>query len=152
VLQFPQQAQISRSTDANALRIIRFATVVNVIATTSAFHESLIPPSLSSLPQYASIALWLTITIAALFVRPQLVLRLSTDTCLILAFYGFAVSSVMWTDLSLPSLMKAVALLITSTGAYFLASRLSIEDIIDEMNKGLLVLAVASILLVIFVP
>lgn len=151
-LQFPQQAEVSRSADANALRIIRLATVANVIATTSAFHESLVPPSLSSLPQYASIALWLTITVAALFVRPQLVLRLSTDTCLILTFYGFAVLSVLWTDLSLPSLMKAVALFITSTGAYFLASRLSVEDIIDEMNKGLLVLAVASIFLVIFVP
>lgn len=148
----PQRAESSRSTDVDALRIIRWATVANVIATTSAFHESLVPPNLSSLPQYAGIVLWLVITIAALFVKPKLVLRLSTDTCLILAFYGFAILSVVWTDLSLPSLMKAAALLITSIGAYFLASRLSIEDIIDEMNKGLLVLTLASVFIVVFVP
>src|ERR1700754_681960 len=82
-LQF-SRSEVVRSTDAKALRIIHWATVANVIATTSAFHESLIPSSLSSLPQYASIALWLTISIAALFVKPNLVLRLSTDTCLIL--------------------------------------------------------------------
>lgn len=145
-------AELSSPDEVVALWMIRWATVINVVASTSGFHESLLPASLSSVPQYASIALWLLVTAAALFVRPKLAWRPSTDTFALLAFYGFAVLSVLWTDLSLPSLMKAAALLITTIGAYFLASRLSLEDIIGEVNKGLLVLTTASVLLVIFVP
>lgn len=151
-IQSPHLMELASPADAAALRIIRWATVANVVASTSAFHESLLPPGFSPLQQYASIALWLLITVAAMFVRPRLAWRPSTDTFAVLAFYGFAVLSVLWTDLSLPSLMKAAALLITSIGAYFLASRLALEDIIAEMNKGLLVLTVASVLIVIFVP
>jgi len=134
------------------LLILRMATVANVVVSMSNFHEALLPPSLSSLQQYAGIALWLVTIWVALGMKPVLELRVSTDAWAIVIFYGFAITSVLWSDLSISSIMKAAALFVTSTGAFMLATRLDLQDIIFDVNIGLLVLTVASIIVVVMLP
>jgi exopolysaccharide production protein ExoQ len=134
------------------LLILRMATVANVVVSMSNFHEALLPPSLSSLQQYAGIALWLVTIWVALGMKPVLELRVSTDAWAIVIFYGFAITSVLWSDLSISSIMKAAALFVTSTGAFMLATRLDLQDIIFDVNIGLLVLTVASIVVVVMLP
>lgn len=132
--------------------ILRMATVVNVVVSMSNFHEALLPPSLSSLQQYAGIALWLVMIWVALGMKPVLERRVSTDAWAIVVFYGFAITSVLWSDLSISSIMKAAALFVTSMGAFMLATRLDLQDVIYDVNIGLLVLTVASIIVVVALP
>jgi exopolysaccharide production protein ExoQ len=134
------------------LLILRMATVVNVVVSMSNFHEALLPPSLSSLQQYAGIALWLVMIWVALGMKPVLERRVSTDAWAIVVFYGFAITSVLWSDLSISSIMKAAALFVTSMGAFMLATRLDLQDVIYDVNIGLLVLTVASIIVVVALP
>jgi len=132
--------------------ILRMATVANVVVSMSNFHEALLPPSLSSLQQYAGVGLWLVTICVALGMRPVLDRRMSTDAWAIAIFFGFAITSVLWSDLSISSTMKAAALLVTSTGAVMLATRLGLQDIIFDVNIGLLVLTAASIIVVVVLP
>ena len=134
------------------LLILRIATVANVVVSMSNFHEALLPPSLSSLQQYAGVGLWLVTICVALGMRPVLDRRMSTDAWAIAIFFGFAITSVLWSDLSISSTMKAAALLVTSTGAVMLATRLDLQDIIFDVNIGLLVLTAASIIVVVLLP
>jgi exopolysaccharide production protein ExoQ len=150
--QYSRSTELPRWTTTRASIWMRYAVVANIVLSTSAFNEGIVPPGLASLQQYASICLWTTIAVLAMCTRPQLAWRPGTDTLSLIAFYGFAVLSVLWTDLSVPSLMKASALAITSFGSYYLATRLSLNDIIAAIIKGLSILTLASVLVVFLFP
>jgi exopolysaccharide production protein ExoQ len=141
-----------RWTTSMASISMRYAVVATTVLSTSAFNQGLVPPGLASLPQYASICLWTVIAALAMSARPLLAWRPGTDTLSLIAFYGFAVLSVLWTELSLPSVMKASALAVTSLGSYCLATRLNLNDIIAAIIEGLSILALASVLVVFVLP
>ncbi|MDB5653703.1 MAG: ligase [Tardiphaga sp.] len=133
-------------------RVLRWALVANVIISMSLFNETLVPPSLASIQQYATILLWLVIAGCAISMKPILRWETGTDLLALLAFYGFAICSVLWSDLSAASLMKAAALTVTCVCAGLLATRMTVEDIVANVNIGLLVICLASLVAVAFFP
>jgi exopolysaccharide production protein ExoQ len=69
-----------------------------------------------------------------------------------IAFYVYAIVSVLWTDLLPESFMKGAALAITTFGAYRLATRLRIDEIITATTQGMRFATVASLCTVVFLP
>lgn len=132
--------------------ILRGTLIVNVIASTSNFHEALLPPSLSALQQYIGVLCWVVIIAAARLIRSAEAPRFGSDTWALVIFYVYAVASVLWTDMSAASVMKSAALAITSLGAFTLATRCRLQDVIYDFNLGLFVLNLASIAVVIVRP
>ncbi len=145
-------ASTAGAADGLARVILRWALVVNVVVSMSLFNELLVPPSLALIQQYATILLWLVIASCAMSMKPILRWEVGTDLLALIAFYGFAITSVLWSDLSAASLMKAAALTLTSVCAGLLATRMTIEDMVANINIGLLVICLASLMAVVFVP
>lgn len=139
-------------TDSLPRSVLRVAIVINVVLSMSLFNEVLVPPGLASIQQYGTILLWLVIAGCALAMTPILRWEVGTDLLASLTFYVFAVASVLWSDLSAASLMKAAALTLTSVCGGLLATRMTVEDLIGNINIGLLVICAASLVAVIFVP
>lgn len=132
--------------------ILRVALIVNVIGASSNFHEQILPTNLAWIQQSIGVACWIAIIIAARAARPAPVAAFGFDTWALVSFYGYVVISVLWTDLAPASTMKAVAMTITTVGAFTLASRCRLQDVIYDVNLGLLVLTIASIVVVIVAP
>jgi len=135
-----------------ARNVIRFSIPLNVLFSTSTFNPDIWPAAASYLQQVIALCLWGLLIGASYLVRPIFRSTLGTDTIVLIAFYVYAMASVLWTDLLPASLMKSVALAITTFGAYRLASRLGINEIIKGATQGLWVAAMASIYAVIFLP
>ena len=144
------------TTDARAGQlprvVLRWAMVINVVLSMSLFSETLVPPGLASIQQYGTILLWLVIAGCALALKPILRWEVGTDLLALLAFYSFAIASVLWSDLSAASLMKAAALTLTSVCGGLLASRISIEELVADINIGLFVICLASLATIVFAP
>ncbi len=132
--------------------MLRCALLLNVVGATSAFNSALIPSGLSSIQQYLGVICWILIIAAARGARAGVTTVFGSDTWALIVFYSFAVMSVLWTDMTMASVMKAVALTITTIGAFTLASRARLQDVIHDVNIGLLILNVASIVVVITMP
>jgi exopolysaccharide production protein ExoQ len=132
--------------------ILRATIIVNVIGASSNFHPDLLPTALSWIQQYVGIACWIVTIVAARAARPAPTIALGSDAWALIVFYGYAIISVLWTDMTPASTMKAVALAISTFGAYTLATRWRLQSLIDDINTGLLVLTIASIVVVITMP
>ena len=139
-------------TDGLVTTLLHGAIVVNVVISTSLFNETLVPPALASIQQYFTMVIWLVIAVCAASKTPILRWEIGTDLLALLAFYGFAVASVLWSDLSAASLLKAAALTLTTICAGLLATRIRIEDLVADINIGLLVICLASLFAVAFFP
>jgi exopolysaccharide production protein ExoQ len=135
-----------------ALALIKGLVVFIVAVSLGTFSEELVPLASENLQQYLSIAAWLALIYASLF--PQRVLRIApwNDTIVAVAFLGFAMASVAWSNHSSASVLKGLALAITTLGAYRLAVCTPLDDIVDCAIAGLTIPLVASIVLVILVP
>jgi exopolysaccharide production protein ExoQ len=135
-----------------ARNVMRLSIPLNVLFSTSTFNPEIWPATQPFLQQVISLGLWLLLICASTFVRPVFLSTLGTDTGVFIAFYVYAIASVLWTDLLPESLMKSAALAITTFGAYRLATRLGVEEIIKATTQGLWFAAVASLYYVIFLP
>lgn len=125
--------------------------VISAVATSSTINAALIPAQYASVMQMIALAMWLTIIAASIFVRPLQALS-GTDFVLIVSFYAWAVCSVAWSNWSVDSALKGTALAITTFGAFRLATRLSLSDIVSAITLGLFFLLVLSVLCVAFFP
>ncbi|GKQ54282.1 O-antigen ligase [Bradyrhizobium sp. Ce-3] len=135
-----------------AATIINWSITINVIMSMGILNFALLPQELTLVQQVAALLLWGVLIYASLFVRPRLRLGFGLDTLAIVAFYGFAVISVLWTNLNAEALMKAGALFITTLGAFCLITRVDIDDIVKSMTRGLFVLIAASVVCSVLFP
>jgi O-antigen ligase len=135
-----------------ARNIMRLSIPLNVLFSTSNFNPEIWPVTQPFLQQAISLALWVLLICASAFVRPVSRSKPGVDTIVFATFYIYAIVSVLWTDLLPESLMKSAALAITTFGAYRMATRLGIKDIIAATTLGLWLAAMASLYYVIFVP
>jgi exopolysaccharide production protein ExoQ len=135
-----------------ALFLIKaFVFMVAVVTSVGTFNEYFVPPT-SNIQQYISITMWASIIYASAF--PPRVLRLApwNDTIVAVMFFGFAIASIAWSNYSSDSVLKGLALVITTVGAYRVAVTLTIDDIVDCVVAGLFALIAASLILVGFFP
>jgi exopolysaccharide production protein ExoQ len=131
---------------------MRWLIAAIVLVSMGAFSPLLIPESQAMLQQVAALGLWVVVIAASFFIAPIARIELTADAAAVLGLYGFAVISVLWSDLSAPTFMKGAAMSITTFGAYRLATRLSIDDILAGATFALTVLVGASIFTALFVP
>ncbi|MGA2125949.1 MAG: O-antigen ligase family protein [Xanthobacteraceae bacterium] len=132
---------------------MKAAFVVIVMLSTGNFSDRIVPAdTLANLQQLIALTLWVVLLFASIFAPPVLRIAASADVVLAVAFYGFAVLSIAWSSYSAVSFLKALALVVTAFGAYRIAVRMSIDDIVACVIAGLLVLIVGSVLLVLLVP
>jgi exopolysaccharide production protein ExoQ len=135
-----------------ARNVMRLSIPLNVLFSTSTFNPEIWPVNQPFLQQAISLGLWVLLICASAFAKPVFLSTPGTDTIVFIAFYVYAIASVLWTDLLPDSLMKSVALAITTFGAYRLATRLGIKEIITATTQGLWFAAIASLYYVIFLP
>jgi exopolysaccharide production protein ExoQ len=135
-----------------ARHVMRLTIPLNVLFSTSSFNPDIWPAASSYLQQAISLALWVVLIGASAFARPVFRSTLGTDTLVFIAFYVYAIVSVLWTDLLPESLLKGAALAITTFGAYRLATRLGIDEIITATTQGMWIATVASLGAVVFWP
>ena len=135
-----------------ALSFIKAALFLIVVSSLGNFSELIIPAASSNAQQFVSLAMWCFVLYASIFAPRILRISLSAETFVVLAFFGFAALSIGWSNYSSASFLKGLALVITTFGAYRLAITMPIDDIIDAVIWGLVVLILASVLLVAFVP
>lgn len=135
-----------------AIAVMRWSNILAVIASVSVLNEDLLPADYSSIPQMLALVMWIVLIAASVFVRPVTVLSPGTDFILNVAFYGWAIASFFWSNWSEAAVLKSTALLITTIGAFRLATRLSIDDIARTTSVGLLLPLVVSIVAVALIP
>src|SRR5262245_57553539 len=85
---------------------IRGSITINVVASIGTLNTGLLPTELTYLQQAVAILMWAILIYASAFVRPRLRLQFNPDLIALVAFYGFAVSSVFWSSLNVAALMK----------------------------------------------
>lgn len=131
---------------------IRWLVAMIVLVSMGAFSPALVPEELSSLQQIATLGLWLLVIAVSFLVPPIALLALTADVIAVLGLYVFAMMSAFWSDLTPPTLMKAAAMSITTFGAYRLAMRIDIDDILAAVTFALFLLVGSSVLVALFVP
>jgi exopolysaccharide production protein ExoQ len=104
------------------------------------------------LQQSLALTLWILALYATCFIPPVLRVGRTPDIVAAFAFFSFVVLSVAWSNHSGDSIVKSVALLITTIGVSRLACRMSLDAIVGCAIIGLFVLTVVSIAVVLFFP
>jgi len=136
-----------------AYAAMRLLLAFLALVSTSAFHEKLfggIPPE--SLQQPITVAAWIMV-IASSFMVPRLrSLSAGLETVAVVAFFGFAVFSVLWSNHAEVSFLKGFALGLTTLGAYRVAVTVRVDHIVAAATGGLVAAAAISLLLVALVP
>jgi exopolysaccharide production protein ExoQ len=133
--------------------VMKAAFVVVVMLSTGNFGDSIVSPdTLANLQQLIALTMWVVLLFASIFAPPLSRIEPSADVVMAVAFYGFAALSVAWSNYSPVSLLKALALIVTAVGAYRIAVRMSIDDIVACVIAGLLALIAVSLLLVLLAP
>jgi O-antigen ligase len=135
-----------------AKAVINWSITINVVMSMGTFNTALLAAEQTYLQQSVAMLMWGVLIYASAFVRPGLRLAFNPDTIAIVAFYGLATVSVLWTNLSLAAMMKAAALASTTFGAFCMITRADIDDIVRSTTRGLFVLVAASALCAIVTP
>jgi O-antigen ligase len=154
--QIPLAAALDRTapTSRDDLRLWAMkAALFGIVITSSAvYNELLVPTAVASILQAATVALWLVIMVLSYFIRVRIRLASWTDLALAVAFYGYAVSSIFWSDLLPASIMKSAALAMVTFSAYRLALSLSVDEILNSVVLALTLLAAMSVFCAVFIP
>ena len=114
-------------------------------------NESL-TQGLPYLQQSLGLTFWVVVLYASCFIAPVLRVDRSPDTVVALIFFSFVILSVAWSNHSGDSVMKSVALLITTIGVSRLACRMSLDSIVGCTIIGLFILTVLSLVVVLLFP
>ena len=131
---------------------VRATIVLNTLLSVGTFNPLLLPGVPALAQQVLSIGLWLTAIFASFLCQPVCRFKTTPGLALLWLFYAFAAVSVLWGNLAEASLIKSVALLITTFGAYRLVRALPIQAILADVMLGLLILCAASIFVSLFKP
>jgi len=146
------RARRAKKTQLLASYVLQATVTLIAALSISNFNEALVPAGLGNLQQAITLALWV-LAIAMTTLQP-VTLRLSagTDFLAIIVFYAYAALSVAWSDHSSATFLKGGALVITTFGAFRLATHMAIDDFIGALLRGFMIVCVASIAMVLFVP
>jgi exopolysaccharide production protein ExoQ len=104
------------------------------------------------LQQVLGLIFWLGVLYASCFMAPVLRIGRTPDVVAACAFLGFVVLSVAWSNHSADSIMKTVALLLTTIAISRLVCRQSLDVIVGCTIIGIFILAVASLAVVLLYP
>jgi O-antigen ligase len=107
---------------------------------------------LQYLQQVLGLIFWLIVLYASCFIPPMLRVGRTPDIAAALAFLGFVVVSVAWSSHSADSIMKTVALLLTTIGISRLVCRMTLDVIVGCTIGALFILAVMSLVVVLLYP
>ena len=135
-----------------ALMVMRAAVMAATATSVSNYAPALVPSGLAALQQFVTLGAWAAFILASYGVRPVNRLGLGTETVALALFYGFAFWSVLWANLSPSSLMKAVALAITSFACWRACAALPTDDFVDSAITALIGLCLACLAAVVLVP
>ena len=108
-----------------AIILLSFANFIGSI------NETL-TQGLPYLQQILGLIFWILVLYASCFVPPVLRVGRTPDMVAAFVFFSFAVLSVAWSNHSSDSVMKFVALLITTIGVSRLACRMSLDAIMGS--------------------
>jgi exopolysaccharide production protein ExoQ len=128
-----------------AIILLSFANFIGSI------NETL-TQGLPYLQQILGLIFWILVLYASCFVPPVLRVGRTSDMVAAFVFFSFAVLSVAWSNHSSDSVMKFVALLITTIGVSRLACRMSLDAIMGCTIIGLFILTVMSLVVVLLFP
>ncbi|OAF18640.1 O-antigen ligase family protein [Bradyrhizobium neotropicale] len=131
---------------------ISWSITINVVASMGTFNAAILPAELTYLQQAIALLMWGVVIYASAFVRPRLRLESNPDLIALVAFYGLAALSVLWTTLNAAAIMKGAALAMTTFGAFCLITRIDVDEIVKSTALGFSILVAASAFCAIFVP
>ena len=107
---------------------------------------------LQYLQQVLALIFWIIVLYASCFIPPVLRVGRTPDIAAAIAFLSFVVVSVAWSNQSADSMMKTVALLLTTIGISRLVCRMTLDVIVGCTISALFILAVLSIVVVLLYP
>jgi exopolysaccharide production protein ExoQ len=146
---------VPRTANGLATWAVRATLLAMVLLSVGNFVGSINEALTQGLPyvqQILGLTFWLLVLYASCFIPPVLRLGRTPDMAAAVAFFGFVVLSVAWSNHSSDSVMKFVALLITTIGVSRLACRMSLDAIVGCTIIGLFILTLMSVVFVFLFP
>lgn len=131
-----------------AVGVMKISLTVAATVGVGNYTDLLVPKAFAVAQQYLSLIAWCAAIAASFTVRTRLRTAQSIDLVLACAFVGLAAGSVVWTELLPASVLKSLALLITTYSAYRMALCLSVRDTVGCVTLGLALQAAVSLILV----
>lgn len=144
----------ARPPAADTIATFAASVILAVIAALSVatFNDGVVPAGAGALQQFAVLGLWVLVIAITFAIRPVLAPAFGTDFWAIVGFYVFAALSVLWSDHSSATVLKGIALSITTVAAYRVSTRLPLETILEAVSAGFVLVSAGSVALVLLVP
>jgi exopolysaccharide production protein ExoQ len=146
---------VPRTANSLATWAIRATLLAIILLSVGNFVGSINESFTQGLPylqQSLGLTFWVVVLYASCFIPPVLRVDRSPDIVAALIFFSFVILSVAWSNYSGDSVMKSVALLITTIGVSRLACRMSLDAIVGCTIIGLFILTVLSLVVVLLFP
>jgi exopolysaccharide production protein ExoQ len=146
---------VPRTANSLATWAIRATLLAIILLSVGNFVGSInatLTQGLPYLQQSLGLTFWVLVLYASCFIPPVLRVGRTPDMVVAIAFFGFVVLSVAWSNHSSDSVMKFFALLITTIGVSRLACRMSLDAIVGCTIVGLSILLVMSLVFVLLFP
>jgi exopolysaccharide production protein ExoQ len=146
---------VPRTANSLATWAIRATLLAIIVLSVGNFVGSINETSTRGLPylqQSLGLTFWILVLYASCFIPPVLRVGRTPDIVAAFAFFSLVVLSVAWSNHSGDSVMKSVALLITTIGVSRLACRMSLDAIVGCTIIGLFILTVMSLVFVVLFP
>jgi exopolysaccharide production protein ExoQ len=143
------------TTNSPATWAIRATLLAVILLSVGNFVGSInetLTQGLPYLQQGLGLTFWILVLYASCFIPPILRVSRTPDMVVALVFFSFVVLSVAWSNHSTDSVMKLVALLVTTIGVSRLACRVSLDAIMGCTIIGLFILTFLSLVFVVFFP
>jgi exopolysaccharide production protein ExoQ len=144
--------QTANSIATWAIRATLLAIILLSVGNFVGSINATLTQGLPFLQQGLGLTFWILVLYASCFIPPALQVGRAPDMVVGFVFFLFVLLSVSWSNQSGDSVMKAVALLITTIGIARLACRLSLDAVVGCTIIGLSILSAASVFVVIFFP
>lgn len=133
-----------------ALKLVLFLIV---LLCSSSLNPAILPEGIGTQIQQAiAILCWFSVAALSMLIPPVTRFPPSPAMIALCLFYGYVAASCAWSDEPTMSVLKVVALLITTFGGYRLAVALELDDIISCFVSGLAVAMALSVVFVIIKP
>jgi O-antigen ligase len=151
----PAEIIVPRTANSLATWAIRATFLAIILLSFANFVGSInetLTQGLPYLQQILGLIFWILVLYASCFIPPVLRVGRTPDMVAAFAFFSFVVLSVAWSNHSSDSVMKFIALLITTIGVSRLACRMSLDAIMGCTIIGLFILTVMSLVVVLLFP
>ena len=148
----PGASRRQEATHRLAIGVIKISLTVAATVGVGNYSDLLVPKAFAIVQQYLSLIAWSVAILASFKVRIALRPAPVIDLMLACAFVALAAGSVLWSELLAASILKSIALVITTYSAYRMALCLSVRDAVGCVTLGLVLQSIASLILVFAFP